>query len=426
MRSESAKSVFLMAAFFLVASILSAAQSPARGSDSRELPFTVRKIDGALIRRKIFDQRDYLLRMRDARHSGFFKRYDADLDVSQKWLRTIYTASSLYTLLKAYDFKKDRRIKQIIEPTAEFLISMQIKEGPHRGAFYYRMNSENGAKWQKLVVGTAAKTIFTLLELYRRTGDAKYLESAKEAGSWLIRQTNSDGEVTPIARFKEGVYVTSSKRSYLYSGQVLSALSKLYAVTRNPAVLQTAQSIAENLYERAYKEDFFVGDDYRPKNTISTSWLAKSFLDFYKVNPDQKLKNAIQKSVQAILAHQINDASDLAKFGRYNDTPASSGNGWINEVLTEVYPFYRDEKIEGSEWILDALLKTTRWLVQNIYSEENSVHLPNPARARGGSIRNMPKDKDSVRTDAVCHSANSLINLFHLTRGKLFFEVPED
>ena len=65
----------------------------------------------------------------------------------------------------------------------------------------------------------------------------------------------------------------------------------------------------------------------------------------------------------------------------------------------------------------------TRWLIQNIYSPENSYHIPNPLRAQGGSIRDSKEE--TVRTDAVCHGGNSLVGVLGLPGLSLSLQLPE-
>jgi hypothetical protein len=86
------------------------------------------------------------------------------------------------------------------------------------------------------------------------------------------------------------------------------------------------------------------------------------------------------------------------------DIWATSGNVWMNEVLVPIH--------DRCEMFRAAIQRTARGLIQNTYSPENSCHLPNPERARGGSIRN--DQVEQVCTDAVCHAANSLIGLLPL------------
>lgn len=381
----------------------------------------IRELTPQLIREKISQHKAYLLRVMHPSLHGFYKIYEADKDLPEKRLRTIYTASSLYTLLKIHDFDHDAAVLAHVPPIVGYLTSMQVQEGPLKGAFHYSYYYEKDKKEARFVVGTASKTIFTLIDLYQRTGRQEYLDTAKLAGDWLCGQVNRKGHVTPVVRLQGEKAWTDKRFSYLYSGQVLSALSRLYAVTQDKKYYRKAKKIAKKIIKGVKGSDYFVGDDFRAPNTISTSWSAQSLLDFAQATGNQDAKEAVFKCMDAIIRVQNNDPSDLLNYGRY-DTYYSSGNGWINEVMGEVYKYGKQQGIEVEHY-LPVMLKTTRWLLQNIYSKENTFHLPNPAQAIGGSIRNPMEE--NVRTDAVCHGGNSLVTLLEISGGKIAFSVPE-
>ncbi len=437
----------LVVLFLMVASLVEAVVEGKKNSPT---------FSSKLVLEKIRDERDYLLRQENPRWHAFFKKYDAARDRADNDVKTIYTASSLWTLLRMNDLERDERIVREIRPIARFLLSMQVKDGEQRGAFYYSRDAATGVRQERLVVGTASKTIFTLLQMYRRTHDRIYLVSAQRAGDWLVRRTAPDGRVFPVVRkSRDGVWKTFHGQSVLYSGQTLTALSRLYLVDPKPAYKLAADRIATRLLAQAEKSRYFIGDEFRRPNTVSTSWLAMAFLSYRQINPAPEYREAVYRATREILRHQIREKANPVAEGRYSDTKASSGNGWINEVMVEVYrqcladieqikktattgaprfhqtksdiflstpqaPFdsaqtirpTRVDLVQTKSDVAQAIPRTVRWLIQNIYADQNSRLLPNPARARGGSIRNSIEA--SVRTDAVCHTANSLIGFLDL------------
>jgi hypothetical protein len=399
----------------------------------------VRSVTRGDIEATIREQKEYLLRHYDHRHSAFFKLYDARNDAPESRLRTIYTASGLWTLLQMNAYERDPRIEALIAPTTEFLLSMQVKEGDHKGAFYYSYYPETGIKERRLVTGTASKTIFTLLELYRRTGDKRLLNSAKDAGDWLVSRVGPRGWVYAVAKWSDRKqrYWDVEAQSVLYASQTLSALSRLAVVTGDPAYLEAASRIAHRAVRRGKLSDFYVGDKFRPPNTISTSWVSMSLLDYYAASKERRFLDAAFAAAQQVLKRQLRDPSALVDYGRFSDTRTSSGNGWMNEVLAEVYRQCTTVGRTDCGQFADALRLTTRWLIQNVYNAENAYQIPNPERARGGSIRGpvsgygtqRTRSGDatqvSVRTDAVCHGANSLIGVLHLLGTSAESAVPE-
>lgn len=385
----------------------------------------VRQLDTALLKTRIQAEKAYLLRIMDPNLHAFFKRYNSKQDKKENKLRTIYTASSLFTLLKVNDVFPDPVIKKQIEPIAKFLLSMQEHTGDELGAFHYSYNKETKQKDNRFVVGTASKTIFTLILLYERTHDAKYLNSAKEAANWLIKKVDAQGHVNPVVKQVNGKKVQKTKQSFLYSGQVLSALSRLYAVNKDPAYYETATHIAERMAKTVENKGAFIGDAYRTPNSVTTSWVVMGLLDYAKINSDPRYRKIITSSAQALVQHQINAPWDAFNEGRLMDIITTSGNGWVNEVMTILYPFCKDQKMAECASYKRFIVHSSRWLVQNVYTEQNMFAIKNPSVAEGGVIRNFAQK--SVRTDAVCHGLNSLVGLLSIvgTENQALQFLPE-
>lgn len=371
-------------------------------------------IDRERVLATVRDQRDYLLRQVDPVHHGFFKVYSARRDAAQTHLRVTYTASALWTLLQLRELEPDPRIDAVIGPASEFLLSMQVRGGEHRGAFHYAFDPANAEKRERYVVGTTSKAVYTLLELHRRSGERRFLDAANAAGQWLLGRVQRDGRVLAVTLRSRtnGQWETPPQQSVLYSCETLSALSRLYAVTGDRPYRRAARRIAERLLQQGTQGGFVFGDDFRRPNTVSTSWVAMALLDYTVAVRDERMQRALFTAADQVLLRQIEMGNNLLDNGRYFDTWATSGNGWMNEVLVPVYQRCLDTGRGGCERYRIAMNRSARWLLQNTYTAANSYHLPNPARARGGAIRNSKVE--AVRTDAVCHAANSLVGLLQL------------
>jgi hypothetical protein len=306
------------------------------------------------------------------------------------------------------DLEKDPEIEALVPRIAGFLLDMQVPQGEYMGAFHYAFDPATGEKDRRFVVGTASKTIFTLLELYRRTGDAACLDAARRAGDWLLTMRNPDGSVVAQVKWVEGQPVYERKLSCLYTGQVLSALSRLYRVTSDDRYLAAAATLADHSKKKAVSEDYFVHDDFRPpRDPIPTSWVIMSLLDYCKATQDEDSWAVLTTALDGLLHRQYSQGTNVLDFGRFDGIKSASGNGWILEVMSSVYPLCRVREPDGCPEYLEAAVPLMRWLVQNTYSPENSSHLRNPPRAQGGLIRNYREA--SVRTDAVCHGVNGYI-----------------
>ena len=387
----------------------------------------IRTMDTTLLKERILSQKAYLLRMMDPEMHAFFKRYDSKNDVQETDLRTIYTASSLFTLLEIDSAFPDPVIEKKIAPIGDFLLMMQEKTGENSGAFHYSFNKKTGQKDNRFVVGTASKTIFTLLWLNEITRDKKYLDAAIAAGNWLMTKVDAEGRVNPVARYSatKKKMIQLKKQSFLYSGQVLSALSRLYKATGNKVYYQKPTLIANRFVKHVENNGAFVGDDFRSPNSVSTSWLVMSLIDYAKVNRAAVYRRTITRSARELLALQANDVDDAFNNGRVVDLISASGNGWVNEVMTVLYPFCKKERMPGCDGYKQFIVNSSRWLVQNVYTPVNSFAIRNPTKADGGAIPNFLGK--IVRTDAVCHGGNSLVGLLKIAgpKNQVYKTLPE-
>jgi len=207
------------------------------------------------------------------------------------------------------------------------------------------------------VVGTTALSIFTLLDLYQLTDDSRYLRSAKLGGDWLTTMQKPDGTMKAYKSYGGGKWVYGVKESLLYSGQVLSALSRLYRATGEERYYEIAEKIAEHFAERVEKEGCYLGDDYRWQNPISSAWVVMSLLDFYKVNQDNRYKDIILKCGSELLKKQEDHISNPVYYGSWHSAYSTSGNGWLAEVMMEMYRFCQEQDMGDCDRYKEALLK---------------------------------------------------------------------
>lgn len=384
----------------------------------------VRTVTREALQEQIQRSQAYLLRAMNQQWHGFFKFYHANTDQSETLLRTVYSSSSLYTLLQLDSWHPNAQLSGYFRPVAQFILSNQVISGPQAGGFYYAFDPVTKQRQPRVVVGTTAKTIFTLLVLHRRYSDeSTYLDAAKKAGDWLLTMVKPNGQVIAYAEYAHGDWHYGLKQSLLYSGQVLSALSRLYAATNDKRYEQGAQKIADYLLLLVSRHGPLLGDEYRPANSISSSWVLMSLLDFTKIHPRQQQTKLIERIAQTILARQITNQEDAYNQGRYLDAMTASGNGWINEVMGNLYDFCQKNKLTNCSQYQHAMILSSRWLLQNAYTVENTYAVKNPQRAIGGFITNF--SSPTVRTDAVCHGVNGLLALIMSDKAPQLLTLTE-
>ncbi len=384
----------------------------------------IRSLDKQLMLEKIEQGKEFLFRAMDEDEHGFYKRYDTEDDYFGSRLHTVYSASIVYTLLRIYDFDQDERILEGIPGWGNFLLSMQSKDEETYGAFHYSYYPSSGTKEKSFPVGTTALSIFTLLDLYERTNDSRYLESAKLGGDWLTTMQRPDGVMYAYKNDASGgEWVYGENESLLYNGQVLSALSRLYITTGETRYYDVAERIAQHFSARVEKEGCFLGDDYRWANPISSAWVAMSLLDFYPINQEDYHKDIILKCSAELVKRQPKDIGNPLYHGSWYRAYSTSGNGWLAEVMMEMYRFCQDQNMDGCDQYKQAIARVIRWVIQNTYSEEDTFFLKEPEKAIGGIFWNY--EDSYVRTDSMCHALNAYVGMMDDWEDGTLLSLPE-
>jgi rhamnogalacturonyl hydrolase YesR len=410
--------------FFLNDLSFSFIEYEGQGKEVMEGLVIIRSLDKQLMLQEIEQGRDFLFRAMDEDEHGFYKRYDTENDYFGSRLYTVYSASIIYTLLKIYDFDQDEQILEGIPEWGDFLLSMQSKDEETYGAFHYSYFPSSGTKEESFPVGTTALSIFTLLDLYERTGDSRYLESAKLGGDWLTTMQRPDGVMYAYQNQSSGgKWAYGDQESLLYNGQVLSALSRLYIATGETRYYDTAEKIAQHFSARVEKEGCFLGDDYRWPNPISSAWVAMSLLDFYKIDKEDYYKNIILKCSGELLEKQAKNLSNPLYSGSWYRAYSTSGNGWLAEVMMTMYRFCQEQNVDGCDRYKEAIIRVIRWIIQNTYSEENTFFLKEPEKAIGGIFWNY--EDRYVRTDSLCHALNAYAGMMDDWEDGTLISLPE-
>ena len=388
----------------------------------------VRSLDKQLLRRRIDEGRAYLLRVMDPGLGGVHKYYHAPSDSFDEQLHTIYTASTVYTLLmlREHDPEGGESLREPIMRGAGFLLEMQRKAPgkPGHGAFHYSLDRLQREREPRFVVGTASKTIFSLILLHELTGDATYMDSARLAADWLLTMQRPDGSVQPEANVDaQGRWIVTERESMLYTGQVLSALSRLHRATGEARWLEAAGRTAQHILAVIDEQGCYLRDDYRTPNPISSSWAILSLYDYAKASGDVEVRTRAYACADDLISRQIDAPEDIYRHGRWADSLSSSGSGWLAEVLATLYLDCPADDADGCERYRRSVIRLLRLLMQYTYDAENSFVARNPDMARGGLFWNS-LERD-VRTDSVCHAMNAYVFMLdRLPEGPLL-ELPE-
>ncbi|NVB37570.1 glycoside hydrolase family 127 protein [Pseudenhygromyxa sp. WMMC2535] len=397
-----------------------------RGLELKNGIMPVRTVSKAALAQYIDAGKKYLLRVIDPRLGGTHKYYQAADDNLEPRLHTIYTASTIYTLLALYEHDHDEALREHIDRAAEFLLEMQqlAPDQPGYGGFFYSLDTTHEQPEPRLVVGTTSKTIFTLIQLHELTQDPKYMRSAKLAASWLMSMQSPDGHVTPeLHQNAEGEWEPVERESMLYTGQVLSALSRMYLATKDATYLEAASRTAGVMLAKIEAEGCYLGDEYRSPNPVSSSWTILSLFDYARASGDLELRRKVYACTDELLSRQIHKPEDTYRHGRWTDSMSSSGSGWMAEVLAVLYLDCEATTPGSCDRYRDAIVSLFRLLMQSTYTPENSYAAANPDMANGGMYWS-PLDR-RVRTDSVCHAMNAYVFMIDHLPDEVLLELPE-
>jgi rhamnogalacturonyl hydrolase YesR len=388
----------------------------------------LREMDKQLIREKIDEAKQYLFRVIDENpHGGAHKYYYALDDEFENRVHCIYSSSLTFSLMRIYDYDQDEGIWDHIDELYQFISFMQNTNEKSKayGGFHYSYYIDTDEKEQKYVVGTTSKTIFTLLELYERTGEKEYLEKAELGADWLLTMQKEDGTMKAQLRYDPETlkWYSVTKFSFLYNGQVLSALSRMYRATGNQEYYDAAEKIAEIFLEKIDEQGYYLGDEFRVPNPISSSWAILALFDFYKASNNESYMDIVLENSGELLGLQMEDSSDILTHGRWSGSMTTSGCGWLNEVYMELYNYCKGRGIGRCDDYKEAITKATRWILQHTYSEQNSYYLPNPGMAIGGAYWNQ--QNKYVRTDSVCHAVNAYAGIYSDLDDGTLISLPD-
>ena len=111
------------------------------------------------------------------------------------WIYSEITGYSINMFLNILEFTKDESYLQLAVDAADYLSKIQVNSEDIKisGAIPHCMSLPNREVCKEYYAFDVAMCIAGLIDIYKITGNEKYLKSAISAGDWLIKQMqNSD------------------------------------------------------------------------------------------------------------------------------------------------------------------------------------------------------------------------------------------
>ena len=177
----------------------------------------------------------------------------------------------------------------------------------------------------------------------------------KEAPWTLVMIAPGREILYPIAQFRLYYFIIGTGFILLILLLIKSVMGRTVVPIKE--VCQAAERIAQHFSARVEKEGCYLGDDYRWKNPISSAWVVMSLLDFYQINQDDYYKNMILKCGGELLKRQAEDVNHPVYHGSWYRAYSTSGNGWLAEVMMEMYRFCQEQNIDGCDKYKEAIIR---------------------------------------------------------------------
>ena len=333
----------------------------------------------------------------------------------------------------------------------DYLVRMQKPDGSFH--YYYDAASDRFESRRYNIIRHAGATL-SLLELYKTTGGARYLESARRAVKFLktrfrraparntIYVLDFDGKaklgasglalvvLATQVRFdpkfadrksatglahqilamqrKDGSFETrvriqendpSSPDSLYYPGEAMLGLIRLFALNHDKQLLQAAKRAADFLIESQRKLDSLPAD----------AWLMQALEALHSVDHEKKYADHIIALAEAIIADQYT-AADREDYGGFGPgAPRATPTASRAEGLVAAYRVARSINDPRASKIAASLQASAGFQLTQQFTSRNSKSLPNSSRAAGGFRESLTSMR--VRIDFVQHNISSLLGI---------------
>ncbi len=235
---------------------------------------------------------NWLRRSQRMTGKGFSAWYIPILGWAQSYPET--TGYIIPTMLRTSS-KEDKKIAQ---QAGDWLLTMQMENGamPCIGTTI------------PLVFDTG-QVIFGMTALYKETHNKKYLESAKKAGDWIIKQQDSKGYWIKHAY---------QNMPHTYYSRVSWALLELWKVTKDKAYKRSAEKQLTWVLKQQQPNGFFHYSGFFRKDLAvlhTIAYTLEGLIESGKILKDKKLLDAARKTCNVL----VKLSPDGIPYGHYDD-----------------------------------------------------------------------------------------------------------
>jgi hypothetical protein len=242
----------------------------------------IENVDGELIYSVIEKSSDYLSKQIDNMGKfryGYFPCFNKEI----KGYNMLRHASTTYSMIEAYEIRKDEQLGQAIKRSLNFLVCYGIElltdsEGIKRGFVVERTNNN------EIKLGANAAAILALSKYSRVFNDYKYVQTMEYLAEGIdYCHDKQDGSFVHVLNFPD-LSIKEKFRVIYYDGEAAFALMRLYDIDKNERWL----NITEQVFEYFIRERYWYNHDHwlsYCSNELLKYKLEKKYIEF-------NLKNA--------------------------------------------------------------------------------------------------------------------------------------
>ena len=311
-------------------------------------------------------------------------------------------SGTIYAMMQTFNETKDPLLLQAAQRAISFLIK-QIK--PFNESYCIVYNDE-------VKLGGTALAVIALVEYTIVTGDQKYLSTMNKLADYLLLSQKSSGEFISKRYYSTGEI--SDFVSGYYPGEALLALCRLYSLTQDTKLLDSAVSAAQYLI---LNRDVDLSIDQLNHD----HWLLMALNDLYRLKQDQIYLDHAKKISLAILGFQRNEYDRFSEneswIGSYYTPPRSTPTATRSEGLIASYHLFNDfsENQTFLNSIAYAINLSINFQLQMQYTNETANNLNHSTRGIGGFKASFTDN--TIRNDYVQHNICAIIGFYHLQRS---------
>ena len=247
-------------------------------------------------------------------NSGVFVQIDNHLaygsfrssyDISSKSWLFYYSeitgyALSLFCLL--YKKEKEKRYIESAKKSAAFLLKYQIRlnESPHQGSFPEGLRKRDKSIMNRHYTFDTAMCIQGLMDFYEIVKDDKILQSAINAGDWLVSMQLESGAFLAYYDSKTNISIHPGSEFHLDEGCLHAkhaiALYKLYNVTKDIKYKNAAVKVCNWVITLQSPDgSIWVNENKSYVYSHAHCYALEGLIYAYSVNKDSSFKEAILK-----------------------------------------------------------------------------------------------------------------------------------